>query len=433
MLALMTLEEVQACLEEHFPLAGDACHANIAAELVPVLDAMDRILAEDIHATEYVPSFNRSSVDGYAVMASDTFGCSDSIPAILNVQDHILMGEESHFILEPNACASIPTGGALPEGADAVQMIEYTEEYGDGTVGIAKPVAPSQHIIFKGDDVYPEKLVLRAGTCIGPKEIGALSALGISEVPVRPRLTVGIISTGDELVEIHETPNAAQVRCVNSRLLLAMMARFGVQGKSYGIIKDREELLQETVAKAVRECDVVLISGGSSVGVKDVTSKVIGDQGELLFHGIALKPGKPTILGKIAGQRVGKACDVPIFGLPGHPVAVFFVTLSVVYPLLERITGKKYTSASCHATLSESVSANHGRTQFVPVILRKNAEEHDSLQRAKGKGAIKSMIAEPIRNKSGLITTLADADGYFIIPQACEGYAKDSRILVHLF
>ncbi len=407
MFILKSMEEAFRSIEENFSLLQQETKDY---ENVSLLDAKGRLLAQDIYAHEYVPSFHRSSVDGYAVRAADTFGSSDSIPAMLPVQAHILMGEEPQFTLAAGSCAGIATGGALPEGADAVQMVEYTEDYGDGTVGILKAVAPQQHLVFKGDDVYPGKLLLKAGTCISPKDIGALAALGIGELSVRKKIRVGIITTGDELVNIDEKPNNAQVRTVNTSLLASLVAQFGEDFITYGIIRDKEELLQAAVAKASAECDVVLISGGSSVGVKDVTSEVIASQGEVFFHGVALKPGKPTIFGRIN--------DKPVFGLPGHPVAVFFVTLSLVYHLLERLTGRKFHTAHTQALLSESVEANHGRTQFVPVTL---VEENGHA------------IAQPIRNKSGLITTLTGAQGYFIIPQECEGFAKNTSVTVHLF
>ncbi len=403
MFVLKSLQEAYDIIEKNFNLL------SADSESVTLLQAHGRQFAKDIYAAEYVPSFNRSSVDGYALIASDTFGSSDSIPSILSIQEQILMGKEVHFDLQKGACASIPTGGAVPNGADAVQMIEYTENYGDSTIGVLKAVAPGQHIILKGDDVYPDKLVFRAGASISSKDIGALSALGIENVDVKKQLTVGIIATGDELVEVHEKPNNAQVRCVNSNLLQSLVMNFGAKPKAYGIIKDNEEVLHATLAKAALECDIVLISGGSSVGVKDVTSNVIAAQGEILFHGVALKPGKPTIMGKIN--------NIPVVGLPGHPVAVFFVTLTIVYKVLEILCGKTFCAPQVQACISESVEANHGRMQFVPVLLESNGQ----------------FVAYPIRNKSGLITTLSSAHGYFVIPQDCEGYAKDTVVTVYTF
>ncbi len=296
-------------------------------------------------------------------------------------------------------------------GADAVQMLEYTEKYDDGTIGILKAVAPQQHVVFTGDDVYPGKSLFRAGAQISPKDIGALAALGITELPVKKKLTVGIITTGDELVTIDQKPNKAQVRTVNTSLLASLIEDYGENALCYDIVRDKESLLDKVLTKACKECDVVLISGGSSVGAKDMTAQVIAKQGEVLFHGLAIKPGKPTILGKVR--------HIPVLGLPGHPVAVFFVTLQVVYHLLACLTGKKLPKASMQATLTETVQANDGRLQFVPVQLLLTEEG--------------GMQAKPIRIKSGLITTLAGAHGYCCIPQQCEGYAQGTCVTVYLF
>ncbi len=407
MLALKSIEEAFAIMQQNFfPLAKPIEH-------LPLQEARQRFLATDIHAQEYVPSFKRSSVDGYAVIASDTFGASDSIPAMLPVTEHILMGIETEFTLQKGTCAAIPTGGAIPEGADAVQMIEYTEDYGDGTIGILKAVAPGQHCIHKGDDVYPNKLVLKAGAQIKAKDIGALAALGITHLPVKANLRIGILTTGDEIVPVDQKPNNAQVRNVNTDLLAATVRSLGAEPVCYGIIKDQEEVLHAALAKAVTECDMVLISGGSSVGIKDATRRVLESQGKLLFHGLALKPGKPTMLAKIQ--------DKPVFGLPGHPVAVFFVALSIVSKLIYQLMDQEPPLlAQVPAILNESVEANHGRTQFVAVELFTKSPDT-------------ALVAKPIRNKSGLITTLSQADGYFIIPQDCEGYAKNTPITVYTF
>ncbi len=408
MFTLQSLEEAFCSIQENF---SAALLAEQEPDWVELLQARGRVLAQDICATEYVPSFERSSVDGYALRAADTFGCSDSIPAILPIQGKIRMGQEPSFALAAGSCANIATGGALPSGADAVQMIEYTEDYGDGTVGILKPVAPQQHVIFKGDDVYPGKALFRAGLQISSKDIGALAALGITKVPVKKSLIVGIITTGDELVPIDQKPNNAQVRTVNTSLLASLVQDFGECYISYGIIKDNQNVLAATVAKACKECDVVLISGGSSVGLKDMTATVMAEQGKILFHGLAIKPGKPTIFGKIS--------HVPVFGLPGHPVAVFFVMLKVVYYLFSWLTGKKVATNTVQAVLTESVQANDGRLQFVPVRLL--SQNYNIMQ------------AQPVRIKSGLITTLAGSHGYCIIPQNCEGYAQNTSVTIHLF
>ena len=400
MLYVKTPEEVLELIEKEFTPVAQTETVSLAA-------AMGRVLAEDIAATEYVPDFDRSTVDGYAVRAKDTFGCTDAIPAMLPVQGEVLMGEGAEFALNPEECVAVPTGGALPKGADSVVMVEYTEDYGDGTIGISKSVAPGQNMIFRGDDVFPGKEILQKGRVLSSQDIGALAAIGRVRVPVRKRLTVGVISTGDELVPPEERPGPGQVRDVNSPMLEAMLGAFGVDVINYGIVIDNEALLAEKAHKAVSECDAVLLSGGSSVGVKDAACRIIESMGSLLLHGIAIKPGKPTILGK-TGQK-------PLVGLPGHPVAAYFITKLFVLPLLARLMDRKQEHYTTTAKVTESISANHGRAQYHCCRLERKDGE---------------LYACPIRGKSGLITTLAGADGYFCIDRDCEGLPQGAEVQV---
>ena len=400
MLYVKTPEEVLALIKEEFSPLG-------RTETVSLSRAMGRILSEDIAAEEYVPDFDRSTVDGYAVRAGDTFGCSDAIPAILPLQHTVLMGEGADFSLNAGACAAVPTGGAVPKGADSVVMLEYTEDYGDGTIGISKPAAPGMNMIFRGDDVHPGKVILHSGRVLSSADIGALAAIGRVQVPVVKKLTVGVISTGDELVPPEVQPGPGQVRDVNSPMLEAMLTAFGCNVINYGIVIDDEALLTRKVQQATAECDVVLLSGGSSVGVKDAACRIIESMGKLLLHGIAIKPGKPTIL--------GKAVEKPLVGLPGHPVAAYFITKLFVLPLLGQLSGRDMTAYTVTAKVTESISANHGRAQYHCCrLIRKGAQ----------------VYAEPIRGKSGLITTLAGADGYFCIDRDCEGLPKNAEIQV---
>lgn len=403
MLKVKTPQEVLALIKEEFcPLSG--------SERVPLENAVGRVLAKDIAAKEYVPDFDRSTVDGYAVRGKDTFGCSDSMPALLKLLGQVSMGEGAQLTVTENTCAAVPTGGEVPAGADAMVMIEYTEDYGDGTVGILKPAAPGVNMVYRGDDVNPGQVVLKAGKRLLAQDIGALAAMGIAQVPVVKKTVVGIISTGDELVPVEEAPGPGQIRDVNSVLLSAVVREAHTDAVSYGIVKDQQDMLADTLRKAVSECDMVLISGGSSVGAKDATCKVIEEQGKNLLHGIAMKPGKPTILGKVE--------DKPVIGLPGHPVAAFFVTKLFVLPLLERLMGMESAVYPVKAVLEENVGANHGRAQYMGVRLRKE------------NGRI---YACPIRSKSGLITSLAGADGYFCIERDCEGLAAGTQIDVVLY
>lgn len=403
MLTVKTPDEVLSILNTAFP-------PSPVPEEVSLSEARGRVLFAPVEAAEFVPGFDRSTVDGYAVRSGDTFGCSDAIPAILKLQGEVLMGEGAGCALNPGCCIAVPTGGAMPAGSDAAVMLEYTEDYGDGTIGVCKSAAPGSNLIFKGDDVRPGQAVLPAGRRLTVQDIGALAALGVSRVHVCRRPVVGIISTGDELVAVEETPGEGQVRDVNSAMLRSLVEEAGGEAVSFGALRDDEALLGEVLDRALERCDVVLISGGSSVGMKDATCRVMEERGEVLFHGIAMKPGKPTILGRAAGK--------PIFGLPGHPVAAFFISWLFVRPLLDRLQGRTPRQYAVPAVLTETVSANHGRAQYMGVFL----SQRDGVR-----------YAHPIRGKSGLITTLAGSDGYFCIPRDCEGAAAGETVQVYLY
>ncbi len=403
MLNVKTPEEVLTLIESVFSPLQDR------ERIVPLEAAIGRVLSQDVTAKEYVPGFDRSTMDGYAVRAADTFGCTDAIPAILTQLGEVYMGENADLILAAGECAAVPTGGAIPKGADSVVMLEYTEAYGDGTIGISKAVAPGANLIFRGDDVYPGKEVLKKGRVLRSQDIGALAAIGQVMVPVVKPLTVGILSTGDELVSPEVYPGPGQIRDVNGPMLEAMLCEYGASVIRYGIVSDDDVQLAARMAQAVEECDAVLISGGSSVGAKDASCRMIEAMGTLLFHGIAIKPGKPTILGKV-GEK-------PLVGLPGHPVAAYFITKLFVVPLLNRLMGREEEIHTVTARITESISANHGRAQYHCCRL----ETRDG-----------QLWAFPIRGKSGLITTLAGSDGYFCIGRDCEGLPKGAEVQVTL-
>ena len=401
MLEVKTPEEVLRLIETEFKPLG-------RTETVSLAEALGRVLAEELKAEEYVPDFDRSTVDGYACRAKDTFGCSDAIPAILNLVGEVRMGEGTSMPVPRDGCVYVPTGGAIPEGCDCAVMIEYSEDYGDGTIGILKPGAPGMNLIFRGDDVYPGKSVLHAGRVLKAQDIGALAAIGKTEVPVRPRLRVGVISTGDELVPADQKPGPGQVRDVNAPMLAALLHDYGAEVVDLGIVADEEKLLREKTRAAAEDCDAVILSGGSSAGVKDAACRILESLGELLLHGIAVKPGKPTIL--------ANADNKPLIGLPGHPVAAFFVARLFVLPLLARLEGRTLREYPVRAALSESLNANHGRMQLSACRL----EAKDG-----------RLVAEPIRSKSGLITQLSDADGWLVIDRDCEGLPKGEEVEVY--
>lgn len=399
MLRVMTPDEALGLIGREFsPLERET-------ERVGLRHAVGRVLAEDIRAAEYVPDFDRSTVDGYAVRASDTFGCSDSLPAVLELAGSIKMGGRAEAVLGEGECFKIPTGGEVPAGADCCVMLEYAEDYGDGTVGISKPGAPGMNMIFRGDDVFPGKTILSKGRTLSAQDVGALAAAGVTDVPVLRRIRVGIISSGDELVAPESRPKPGQMRDVNAPMLCVMLEQFGARCECCGICPDDEQALEALIRRALGECDALIMSGGSSVGEKDASVRVIESVGKLLLHGVAMKPGKPTIL--------GRAGDKPILGLPGHPVAAYFTARIFALPLIARLEGRPLKSCTVRARLTESVNANDGRAQYICARLERRDGE---------------LFARPVRTKSGLITNLAGADGYFCIERDCEGLPQGAAV-----
>lgn len=404
MLDVKSIQETLQIIKEHF---SDYC---LESETVRICDAAGRTAAIDIKSKEDIPGFNRSSVDGYACMASDTFGASESLPAQLKLTGEVIMGEKPSMKLSKGEAAYVPTGGELPENADAMVMIEYTENLNDGFIYINKASAPGNHIVFKGDDVKAGETVIKAGTYLRPQEIGALAALGIEKVPVRRKLRVGIISTGDEIISIDKRPVGAQVRDINSYLLHAGVLRLGALPKQYGIVSDDFNSIKAVTEQALEESDIVLISGGSSAGMKDETSRVIDSLGQpgVIVHGIAVKPGKPTILGRVSKKAV--------VGLPGHPASAYTVFNAVVSYLIRTMSGTadEYTPA-IRAELSCNYPSNTGREEYLPVTLRT----------VDGK-----IYADPVFGKSGLISLLTGAKGYVHIKRGSEGLDKGSIVEV---
>lgn len=400
MLNVVSLKEAIAITETEF----SSC--KIGTEKLSISDCLGRVLAKDIVSAENIPPFNRSTVDGYAVLSSDTFGASEGIPAMLLLAGEVLMGEEAKETVISGKCIKISTGGMLPEGADSVVMVEHTEQMIDGTCMIFKAVSPYQNVTKAGDDVKVGQTVITKGTRITSKHIGILCALGITEVECVKKMRVGIISSGDEIVPIEKSVPPGKIRDINSRFLASLMEENGYEAVEYGIVKDDFDVLNDVLQKATCECDAVLISGGSSAGSKDMTAAVIEKNGKVYFHGIAVKPGKPTIFGKVNGKAV--------FGLPGHPAAAYLIAKTVVMNMLGFCTDETGKALTITAEITESISSNHGREEFVPVIL-------------------KDTKAYPLFFKSGLVSLLSSADGYVVIPRNKEGLFQGEKVTVHLF
>lgn len=400
LLQVLSLEDAKQLLQDRFPAVKPV------REEVALFDALHRVLFQDILAPEDVPAFSRSTVDGYAFIAGDAFGCSESSPALLEEAFSVPMGTVCSTPLLAGQCAAVPTGGALPPNADTVAMLEYTERIGKTTVALQKSCAPGENVVRRGDDVLAGSLLLSAGTTLFPPEIGALAALGVTAVPVNRRLLVGILSTGDEIVPSDTAPLPGQMRDVNAPMLAAAIAQVGAVPVVYGICRDDRTALKRAIERAVSECDVVLLSGGSSAGEKDAAEAILSALGSILFHGLAIKPGKPTVCGAIQQK--------PVVCLPGHPVAACLVCYRLVLPLLCRLQGSILQEKTATATLLTAIPSNHGREEFVPVRLT-------------DAGAV------PVFGKSGLITKLAATSGYLRIPRDAEGLAAGTQVTVFLW
>jgi len=400
-------------VKEARELLGVHIKTGYRAERVPLLEALGRRLAEDVTAVDDVPGFDRSTMDGFAVRARDTFGASESLPAYLDVTGEVLMGREAAGDLGVGQAWRIPTGGMLPPGADAVAMIEYTEELDDRTIGVTKPVAPGDHMVRAGEDIAAGSKVLPAGHVLRPQDLGVLAAVGLTEVPVARPVRVGIISTGDEVVEPHEPPGPGQVRDINSYTLYGLAAGAGAQARIYGIVLDSFDLLQEKLQQAVAECDLVLLSGGSSVGARDVAAKVLDTLGSpgVLFHGISIKPGKPTVGAVVDGK--------PVFGLPGHPVSAMVVFELLVTPLLKHgVYVDDPLEFPVRARMKRNMRSAAGREDYIRVRLNREGGE---------------ITADPVLGKSGLISTMVRAGGLARIPVEKEGVEAGECVEVKLF
>lgn len=428
MLTVVELEDARS-----MPLQRFADYAVRRTCVVSLDEALGRVIACDVVASEGVPPFDRSTMDGFAVVASDTFGCSEALPAMLTLAGEVDMGVAPTCTCLPGTCVRIPTGGQMPQGANAVVMLERCEEYGDGTVGIMKAVAPGDNMVFRYDDVKPGQPVLFAGTKLDPHHVGSLASMGITECSVFDAVTVGIISTGDEIVDAACEPIGAQMRDVNAPMLASAVQACGARPIRYPIVPDEYEALLHAVRRALGECDMVLISGGSSAGQRDNTARVLSELGSLLYHGVAVKPGKPTMCADVQGK--------PAFGLPGHPVAAYFMFLEAVRPLLARMCGTsgRHGRRVC-VRLREGIPSNHGRSEIVAVRLEGEPDVVPALESESGHAVLSQgdacgnePSAIPVRSKSGLISSLASADGYIVVGRNTEGVPAGQAVEVRLF
>jgi molybdopterin molybdotransferase len=389
----------------------------VATESIVSVQARGRVLAQDLHSAVDLPHFHRAAMDGYAVKAKDTFGASQSLPAYLKLAGVVEMGKEATQPLSTGEAIRISTGGMMPPEADAVVMVEYTDETEAGLVEIHRGVSPWQNVIQIGDDIKKGDLVFANGRRLRAHDLGALTGVGISSIPVYKRPQIALISTGDEIVDADTDPRPGQVRNINQHSLAGLIEEVGGELKDWGVVRDDREQLTQAIRGALAWGDLVLLSGGSSMGAKDIALETILSfpDSQFIFHGISIAPGKPTIF--------AKACGKPILGLPGYPVSALVIFDLFGAPMIRRLGGENADtlqrfSRTVRAKLKTNVSSQLGREDYVRVILERRAEE---------------FIATPLPSKSGAIFTLVKADGMVRIEMNQDGLEQGEEVDVILF
>jgi len=385
---------------------------RMGTEHIPLTESAGRILAEDIRSDTDLPEFARSIMDGYAVNGASTFGAGEGNPAYLEIVGTVAMGQLPDFSVGPGQAVRISTGGLLPQGADSVVMIEHTAAIDDNTIEVYRSVAPGQNMVAAGEDLKKGEQLLADGCKIRPPESGLLAALGKTRVKVYKVPRIGIISTGDEIVAVDARPGPGQIRDINTYTLAGLVGQTGAAAIPLGIVKDDYESLRAKCAEALEQYDMVIVSGGSSVGARDYTIDIIAalQDAQILFHGISISPGKPTILARV-GQKA-------FWGLPGHVVSAMIVFSQIVTPFIEYISGfagRNSGRFQLTARLSRNVASAQGRVDFVRVRLERRGD---------------TLWAEPVLGKSGLISTMVKADGLIAIGIGTEGLEKGAAVQV---
>ncbi len=385
----------------------------IKAEMVSLKNALDCVLAEDIYGKINIPDFRRSMVDGYAVIAKDTMGAGESLPVFLKVIGDVGMGEEATCVITPGTCAYVPTGGMIPEGADACVMVEYCENFDSDEIAVYQATSVGRHVVDVGEDHKKGELLFKKGRKLRPQEIGALSAEGFTEVKVFAPLKISIISTGDELVAPGGEISKGKIYDINTSALDALATKHGFEVVSACTVKDQYELLKEAIIQGKENSDIVVVSGGSSKGKKDMTAQLVDELTTpgVFTHGLALKPGQPTILG------VDEAGKTLMVGLPGHPVAAMAVFEMLLVWLKRELTGEE-EKGKVPAILSGNVPGAPGRQTLLFVELEQTEDGY---------------LAKPIFGKSGLMSTMTRADGYTTIEMLQEGLKSGEKVWVHTF
>lgn len=379
------------------------------SETISTRLAAGRVLVEAILSPEPSPAFNRSTVDGYAVHANDSFGASDGIPAFFKIVGEVVMGKKTVLKVEGGEAAVVHTGGMLPEGCDAVIMVEQTQKAREDQIEVSKAVSPGENVILAGEDLETGEEILEAGTLIRAVEIGGLLAVGLTEINVFRKPFIGVLSSGDELVEPGTSPQPGQIRDINSSMLAVLIEENGGIAKTYELMPDDPRKMREITTRAFSECDALVITAGSSASTRDFTAQIVQELGQpgVIVHGVNIKPGKPTILAVCAGK--------PVIGLPGNPVSAFVIANIFLLPMLRRISGLiKHSDARVGiAKLKINLPSVAGREDYWPVRLEKTES---------------GWTADPIFYKSNLIFTLVKADALAVVPADANGMAAGSMI-----
>ena len=395
----------QALLDHHF-------QPHVRVERVPTTTALDRVLAETLASAQDLPNFRRSTVDGYAVNPPDTYGATPGLPAYLTIVGEVPMGQVSSLTLQTGEAALVHTGGMVPAGANAVVMVENTQLVDDASIEVMQPVSDGENVIQIGEDIRSGESVLAQGHQLRPQDIGGLLALGITEIGVAVAPRVGILSTGDEVVAPDQPIQPGQVRDINSYTLAGLTTRAGGEPVLYGIVPDNRDALAAAAAKAHAECDLVVLSAGSSVSYRDMSVDIIHALGApgVLVHGVSVRPGKPTIIA---------VCDhKPVFGLPGNPVSAMVIFDLFVTPTIRALLGAEtMPQQQVQARLARNLASTTGREEYVQVRLETRDDE---------------LWAVPVFGKSNLIYTLVHAQGAVKIPLDAGGLREGTWVTVLL-
>jgi molybdopterin molybdotransferase len=390
-------------------LAGFRPGRRTRAEPVPAAEALHRVPAAPVTAPHALPGFARSTVDGYAVRAADTYGVSDGLPGYLELTGAVAMGAEPAVTVGAGTAVTMPTGGVLPPGADAVVMIEYTQQVMPGTIEVVRPVAPGEGIVRADEDAAPGDELVPSGRPLRAQDLAMLAAAGVTTVTVHARPRVTVFSTGDEVVPPETaTLRPGQVRDATAAALAAMVAQAGGEPAHGGIVPDDPQALETALRAALTSSDLIVISAGSSVGARDETAAVVRRLGEIWCHGLAIRPGKPTLLAECAG--------VPVIGLPGNPRSALVVFGLLGVPLVHLVGGctAPPPEPSARARLARDLPSAAGRLDVVQV-------------------RVADGVATPVFGLSALLSVLTAADGYVIIPEEATGLDAGTEVDVTIY